>query len=33
MIGVAVLPNGHPLFLFDSLGVPTKSIMTEVVSQ
>lgn len=32
-IGVASLPNGHPLFLFVELGVPTKSIMTELVSQ
>lgn len=32
-IGVASFPNGHPLFLFVELGVPTRSIMTELVNQ
>jgi hypothetical protein len=32
-MGVASFPNGQPLFLFVALGVPTMSMMTEVVSQ
>lgn len=32
-IGVASFPNGHPLNLFVSLGVPTRSIITELVNQ
>jgi hypothetical protein len=32
-MGVASLPNGQPLFLLVALGVPTMSMMTEVVSQ
>lgn len=32
-MGDASSPKGHPLFLLAALGVPTRSIMTEVVSQ
>jgi hypothetical protein len=32
-IGVASSPKGQPLFLLLSLGVPTRSIITEVVNQ
>jgi hypothetical protein len=33
MMGVAVLPNGNALLLLDAPGLPTKSMMTVVVSQ
>lgn len=32
-MGEASLPKGQPLYLLAALGVPTKSMITEVVNQ